>query len=340
MRVMQVMAGRPHGGAEAFFERLTIALAARGLSQRAVIRRDSERRVRLEAAGVSVRELPFGGPLDLFTSWQLGREIAAQDSDVVLTWMNRAAAKTPRSRAVLCGRLGGYYDLKYYRHCTHLIGNTQDIVDYIVKQGWPRGRAHYLPNFVRARKSSPVARTTFQTPEGVPLLVALGRLHAAKAFDTLVRALVHVPEAHLWIAGDGPEEAALRQLADETGVAGRIRFLGWQEDVEGLLASADVFVCPSRHEPLGNVVIEAFAQGLPVVAAASQGPRSLIRDAKNGLLVPIDDVIALAKAISDLVGDMQMRFRLGSEGRLTYLESFTEDAVTSAYLSFFERVAG
>jgi glycosyltransferase involved in cell wall biosynthesis len=338
MRVMQVMAGRPHGGAEAFFERLTIALAVRGLSQRAVIRRDSARRSRLEAAGVSVRELPFGGPLDLFTPWQLGREIAANDSDVVLTWMSRAAAKTPRSRAVLCGRLGGYYDLKYYRRCTHLIGNTVDIVDYIVRQGWPRGRAHYLPNFVRARKSPPVARSDYQTPDGVPLLVALGRLHAAKAFDILIRALVHVPDAYLWIAGDGPEEAVLKDLARQEGVVGRIRFLGWQEDIEGLLAAGDVFVCPSRHEPLGNVVIEAFAQSLPVVAAAAQGPRSLIRNAENGLLVPVDDVTALAKAISDLVGDAQMRLRLGSEGRRTYLDSFTEDAVTSAYLSFFQSV--
>ena len=338
MRLMQVMAGSRHGGAEAFFERLTIALGARGVTQRVVIRREPARAARLRAAGLSVRELPFGGPLDLYTPFALRREIALQQSDVVLAWMNRGAAKTPRSHAVLCGRLGGYYDLKYYRHCDHLIGNTRDIVDYIRRQGWPAAQAHYLPNFVNAERQVPQARAALGTPEDALLLLALGRLHAVKGFDTLIRATPSIPGAHAWIAGEGPEEGALKALAARCGVSDRVHFLGWRADVGALLAGADIFVCPSRHEPLGNVVIEAFAQARPVVSTASQGPSALVRDGVNGCLVPVDDAAALADVIRALAASPARRAELAQAGYQTYLENFTEDAVTAAYRDFFERV--
>src|SRR5258706_13129845 len=129
----------------------------------------------------------------------------------------------------------------------------------------------------------PVARSAFDTAADAPLLVALGRLHTNKAFDVLIEALAGVHDAHLWIAGTGPEESALKARIASRDLGKRVRFLGWREDTEAVLAAADIFVCPSRHEPLGNVVIEAFAQGLPVIATASQSPKALIEDGLNGL---------------------------------------------------------
>src|SRR3546814_11074829 len=96
----------------------------------------------------------------------------------------------------------------------------------------------------------------------------------------------------LWLAGEGPRRRALMQQAARLGLGDRVRFLGWRDDVAALLRAADVFLCPSRHEPPGNVVIEAWAHGTPVVAAASQGPRPLIEDGTTGLLVALDDADA------------------------------------------------
>ena len=338
MRVMQIMAGGAHGGAEAFFERLTIALHRDGLAQRAVIRRNRERAHRLSLAGMPVTQLPFGGPPELYTRWRIGREIAAWSPDVVVAWMSRAAAKTPRSRAVLCGRLGGYYDLKYYRHCDHLIGNTQDIVAYIRNQGWPADRAHYLPNFVSGKRVESLDRAVFETPRDAPLLIALGRLHPNKAFDVLIDAMAHVQQAYLWIAGAGPEEKVLKQRTAALGLEARVRFLGWRDDTEAVLSAGDIFVCPSRHEPLGNVVIEAFAQGLPVVATASQGPKALIEDGVNGLLTPVDDAAALASAVNRVIADAALRYALAHDGFATYQRQFTEAVVVANYRAFFEKV--
>ena len=89
--------------------------------------------------------------------------------------MNRASKFVPKGPYVRVGRLGGYYDLKYYRDCDHLIGNTKDIRDWIVAQGWPAQRAHYVPNFVTDIKGAkPVSRATLDTPADAPLLVAMG----------------------------------------------------------------------------------------------------------------------------------------------------------------------
>jgi len=336
-RLLQAMAGADHGGAEAFFERLAIALQQAGMDQHVLIRANPRRAAHLRQAGVQVTELPFGGAFDLSTRLGFRRAIAKFKPSHVLTWMNRATKFCPRGDFVHVGRLGGYYDLKYYRQCHHLIGNTPDIRQWLVGQGWPEDRAHYVPNFVAEARAPAVARQTFSTPEGVPVILALGRLHTNKAFDTLIAALHDVPDAYLWIAGEGPLLGQLETQAAKLGVISRLRFLGWREDVAALFAACDLFVCPSRHEPLGNVVIEAWAQEKPVVAAASQGPAQLIEDNVTGLLAPVDDAAGMANAIKRALGDKDLAIRLASAGRAAFQAQFTEAAVVRAYQDFFDK---
>lgn len=338
IRLMQTMAGADRGGAEAFFERLAPALQRAGIQQQVVIRTNARRAKALRAEGVTVTELPFGGLLDLRTRLGMANAVRQFKPTVLLAWMNRAARFCPGGDFVRVGRLGGYYDLKYYRHCHHLIGNTQDICDWIVDQGWDAEKVHYVPNFVAETKSQAINRKTFSTPEGVPLILALGRLHENKAFDVLIKALVHVPEAYLWLAGEGPLRAELETLASRLGVIARTRFLGWREDTAALYAAADIFCCPSRHEPLGNVVIEAWAQALPVVAAASEGPTQLIEDGIDGLLVPLDDDKALAAALRRVCADTKLAGHIAAAGRQAYEEQFTEAAVVAHFIEFFNKV--
>jgi glycosyltransferase involved in cell wall biosynthesis len=207
-------------------------------------------------------------------------------------------------------------------------------------QGFAAETVHLLPNFVAATPAPPAPRAALATPADAPLLLGLGRLHANKAFDVLIDALAALPAAHLWLAGEGPERAALVRRAGERGVAARLHMLGWRDDVPALLAAADVLVCASRHEPLGNVVIEAWAHRVPVVAAASQGPRGLVRDGRDGLLVPVDDAGALAAALRRLIDDRPLGGALARAGRARYEAEFTESAVVRQYLALFNQVRG
>ncbi|SCA56897.1 putative glycosyltransferase [Candidatus Terasakiella magnetica] len=340
MRILQTMAGAEFGGAEAFFTRLAVALQKTDVEQRVIIRENPARARALRAGQVEPLQLSFGGALDVRTGMTLRREIKNFNPDVVLTWMNRATKKTPagKGKFVKVARLGGYYDLKYYRDCDHLVGNTQDIVDYLVKEGWPAERAHYLPNFVTATRAEPASRMELSTPEDAPLLLSLGRLHENKAFDTLLKALARVPGVYLWLAGEGPLRRELELQAEELGIRPRVRFLGWREDTASLFAASDVYICPSRHEPLGNVVLEGWAQGRPVIAADSLGPGTLIEHGENGVLCPVDNDKAMGDAIKWVFSDQDFAYKLATRGWESYQRDFTEEVVVQKYLEFFEKI--
>jgi len=338
LRVMQVMAGGKSGGAETFFVSLVLALHRAGLDQLAVIRGNLGRSFALRNGGMVPVELPFGRWLDFTTVPVLRRQIRIYQPDIVMTWMNRASALCPRGEFLRLARLGGYYKIKNYRRCDHLICNTPDLVEHVVAEGWPRDRAHVIPNFSHLEATDAVPRSSLDTPEDAPLLVALGRLHPAKALDILLRALTIETRAYLWIAGEGPLRGELEALAQDLGVAQRVRFLGWREDRGALLAAADVCVFPSRSEPFGTVILDAWASRRPLVAAASAGPRWLVRDGEDGLLVPIEDATALAAAIARVLDDAGLRDRLVAAGRRRYEEGFTEAACVTRYLRLFQEL--
>ena len=339
MRVMQVMAGAEHGGAETFFVDLVTALRRSGLVQRAVIRRNPDRAAILRQAGVDVAELRFGGVFDLLTKPALRRQIADFRPDIVQTWMVRATKACPRGSFVHVGWLGGYYKPPRFRACDDVVGVTPGIVRHLREAGWAEERSHYLPTFAVSRvAAAAVRRADYGTPEAAPLLLALGRLHVKKAFDVLLRAMVSVPKAWLWIAGEGDLRRDLEQLAQDLGVSGRVRFLGWRYDREALLANADVCVFPSRYEPFGTVTIEAWASRTPLVAAASAGPAGIIRDGANGLLVPIDDAAALATALNRVIDDPALASRLVEGGWQRYQAEFTEAVVVKRWLGLYRRL--
>ena len=330
------MAGGVHGGAEVFYEDLVGAMQRAGFDQACAIRPYPARAALLEKAGCRVSRLRFAGPLDVVTPWKLRRFAAAEKPQVILGWMNRACRILPKGPWVNIGRLGGYYDLKYYRACRQLICNTPDIAAYAVRAGRPAHQVHYIPNFCPAESTPAVDRAALGTPGDAKVLLILARLHEAKGIDIALRALALVPDAILWVAGEGPLDAQLKGLAADLGVGARVRFLGWRDDRSALLRAADVCLVPSRHEPFGNVVINAWAHEIPVVATARQGPDFLIEDGVDGLKVPVDDAPALAAAVGGLLRGPELGRRLAEGGRRRAQAEFSESAVVGRYREVFE----
>ena len=151
-------------------------------------------------------------------------------------------------------------------------------------------------------------------------IAGLGRLVYAKGFDTLIAAFARLatrfPDWQLCIHGEGPERPRLTRQAAEHGLTERVRFPGATQDVEGTLSEADLFVFPSRFEGFPNALAEAMACGLASIAFDSPGAvRELIRHGIDGLLVPLDDVGALAEAMARLMADDVERERMAARAR-------------------------
>ncbi len=345
MRVLMAMAGALNGGAEDSFARMAIALAERiGPDLRLVTRPSTDRDGRYRAAGIVVTHARFGGLFDRRTSAVLHDEIDNFSPDIVLTWANRATRFCRRrganDRFAHVGSPRGFYDLKYYRHCDHIMCNTDDTVRFYTSQGWAPDRITRVQNIIDGRCMPALSRSAFDTPPKAPLVLGLGRLHVNKAFDTLLDAVAQLPEHWLWLGGEGPEAPALRSHAKRLGITDRVRFIGWRRDVPAALAACDMFVCPSRLEPFGNVFVEAWAQKRAVVATNTGGPGDIIEHERSGLLVPVDDAKAMASAIDRLTSDTDLRARLVEAAYRHYQKDYTETVVIDRLLALFESLSG
>jgi glycosyltransferase involved in cell wall biosynthesis len=338
MRILHVMASRANGGAETYSTDMMASLQAVGLEQVAVLPRASIHCARLAAAGVPLAADVLDSRIGLLRRRRLAALIDSFKPDLVHCWMRRAASLMPPAQVPVIGWFGGYYEPAHFRRCTHFVGVSPGIVAHMVERGVLRATAHYVPTFPTIEAGPPVDRASLATPANATVLLTLSRLHEKKGLDVFLVALAELPGCFAWIAGDGPLEADLKALAAKLEIADRVRFLGWRTDRGALLAAADICVLPSRWEPFGTVMLEAWAAGTPLVAAASQGPAALISDGANGLLVPIDDAPALAAAIRRLIADTALEARLVERGRADYQAGFTREAVTQRMIALYTEI--
>lgn len=346
MRVLQVLAGAAQGGAETAYVDTCLELSEAGVTIEAVTRPNEGRVSTLRKAGIRVHELPFGGAVDLWTPYRMRSIIKAFKPEIVQTWMSRAAQKTPGwspsmgvPRYALLARLGGYYNLKYYKNTDFFMTITPDIRQYLIDKGITPERVRHINNFADFKdEPGNINRSALGVPEGAPLLLALGRLHKSKAFDTLIQAVAQVPGVYLWIAGEGPDRAVLEGLIASLKVADRVKLLGWRDDRGPLFRAADICVFPSRYEPFGTVFVQAWAQKVALITSDAAGPKQFVRDGEDGLVVPIDDVSGFAQAIARLSGDPALAARLAERGYERYMSEFSRDKTVAAYLEYFSDI--
>ena len=179
---------------------------------------------------------------------------------------------------------------------------------------------------VRSARSREEVRGELGLDEEAPVAAFVGRLVEWKGVDYFIRAAAEaaerVPQARFLVVGDalfGEEEYvhALRRLAAELRMEDRVVFTGFREDVPDIMSSVDVFVLSSvLPDPLPNVVIEAMAKGLPVVAFDGGGIPVMIEDGVTGVIVPTRDYKAMAGAMAELLGDRDRARRMGEAGSI------------------------
>jgi glycosyltransferase involved in cell wall biosynthesis len=143
---------------------------------------------------------------------------------------------------------------------------------------------------------------------------------------------------YLIIVGDGPLNQRLGCYAEQLGITKRVRWTGWQRDAGIFQELADLIVCPSRHEPLGNVILEAWARHRPVLATRTLGPAEIAVHQEDAWLTPVGDPGALATAMELLLQNDLLRCELAEQGYRTLVARHGEEVIVNAYLDLYRHL--
>ena len=351
LKTVHVIGSRASGGAERFFTRLVRGMVAAGVETSIVVRKGSH--VGEEMAGeVPQFTVPMFNVRDPWSRFRIGGILRSSAPQVVQTYMGRATRLTrvpDGLPTVHVARLGGFYKLSGYRHAHAWVGNTIEIRDYLLENGFPSDRVFYIRNFVDPEP--PVTRDALSgikeqlgIPEDAFVVVSAGRFVPKKGFDLLLESFSRVPRqigqrpVHLVLAGAGTQEQDLKKRSASLGVEERVHWAGWQDQPGPYYELGDLFVCPSHHEPLGNVILEGWNHGVPVLSTATQGARELVEDGVSGLLVPCGDAAAMSQGMERILSDPAGFAHLPEQGTRSLDASYRREIIVEEYLQMYRQL--
>ncbi len=345
MNSIHIIGSRIGGGAENFYARLVNSLAEQ--SRVTAVTPPGCPTSRLLNPGVDQIHLKLNNNYDFLAMRAIRKLAEGRAPAVVQSYMGRATRLTrirPGRGLVHVARLGGYYNLKAYRHAHHLVGNTKGICEYLMEEGVPADRVHYIGNFVDPIPAPEPheldrLRQELDLPEGGPVITCAARFHENKGLPELLNAFSkvwkHVADVRLILVGDGPMAGEIDDLIESLKLQDSVIRPGWC-DPKPYYHLADILTSPSRHEPLGNTILEAWACGKPLVATQTQGAVELITHGQDGLITPLNNADALADAFLRLIGDEAARASLAAAGKRTLQDRFSREIITGNYLSLYE----
>ena len=221
-----------------------------------------------------------------------------------------------------------------YRRAERVVAPSTGVRNALQKMGVPARKLSVIPNPIGSSKD---VNTSIDADFPLRYIVGVGRLERQKGFDRLLKAFAKVeqPDVQLVILGDGAERATLLAMSEELGVRARLHLPGAVSDVDAWYRRAECFVLTSHFEGSPNVVVEAMANGCPVVSFDCRyGPAEILEGGTSGVLVPQDDIAGLANAIQRLVSDRALRLRLGQLGRQR-AQAFSVEKIAPCWFSGF-----
>jgi glycosyltransferase involved in cell wall biosynthesis len=239
----------------------------------------------------------------------------------------RAAVAARRVSFPLRGRLFGR--IKYRYRIDKIVAVSDAIRRSLIAQGLDPRRVVTVHSGVDPDRFAAGNRRRFRTalrvggdrcPEEAFLIGTATHLASHKGVDLFLRAaaeaILEIPNARFVIVGTGREAASLRRLTERLGISNRVAFAGFRDDMPDVLAGLDAFVLASSSgEGSPAVLKEAMAAGVPVVATAIDGIEEIVEDGVHGLFTPAEDAAAMARAVTLLARDQDLRSRLVAAGR-------------------------
>ncbi len=361
--VLHLIDSLRRGGAELLLLHLAPGLQRHGFRVSVGYSTPGPLREAFQRQGIPTYPLPRLGRLDPLLGWRMWRLIRRLRPDIVHTHLFKShffgrpaacLAGTPWIVATLHNTdpwlryppAAWLYGLT--ARCAHRLLAVSEAVrrHHVRYTPLPPERVAVLENgidlsrFEHLSAAAMQVRETLGIPPQAPLIGVVGRLVPAKGQALFLQAAARIrtrfPEARFLIVGEGPQEEALRALAQQLGLGTAVRFTGFWEEIPALLAALDVLVVASRYEGLPLVLLEGMAAGTAVVATDVGGVREALGSA--GILVPPGDAAALARACERLLQDASLRRRLGAAARQRVQARYSLERTLNALVDLYRQL--
>lgn len=227
-----------------------------------------------------------------------------------------------------------------------IVVNSSGVSEFYISKGLPAEKFTLIPNAIAAAAPSSVSRQQLldelRLPHDTRLIGAVGRLWPQKRLKDLIWAAdllkVTRDDVHLLIVGDGPERDRLERYRYQVRIEDRVHFLGQRHDVPRLMPHFDLLWLGSGYEGLPNVIMEAMACGVPVVATDIPGNRDLVIPGQTGFLTPVGDRAGFARHALTILEDPLLARRLGAAGRKRIEEDYTVDKMVQRYADLYREL--
>jgi glycosyltransferase involved in cell wall biosynthesis len=224
---------------------------------------------------------------------------------------------------------------------------SESVAKFSAAHGLPPDKLAVIPNVIDVAAFSgvePADLRQFGVPQGSTVVTYVGRLGRQKGLDWLLESapmwIDRAPECHLLLVGQGPEKTRLEGIRDRLVLGPRVHLAGWRKDVAAILAASRLLVLPSRWEGMPNVVLQAMASGLPVVATDVEGVRELLGEHAGPQTVPFGDGGALADALLAFLSDPSRAAEIGRHNRRRVETAFTLPRMVTAYEALWSGLTG
>ncbi|PKO93078.1 MAG: glycosyl transferase family 1 [Betaproteobacteria bacterium HGW-Betaproteobacteria-1] len=254
-----------------------------------------------------------------------------------LPWMPRRAARG----------IARFVSRRQCNGVDAIVAPSQPMLDVLRSYG-VKVKAEVIPTGLQAQSFAAADGTAFrekyQIPHDRPMALYVGRVAFEKNIDFLLRMASELremqPDVLLVVAGEGPAEKSLHQLAIELNLQNNIRFIGYLDrntELNACYKAADVFVFSSKSETQGLVIIEAMAQGTPVVAIAELGTKSILIEGEGALIAPEDEVI-FAEKVNSILQNKKLRQKLSARALSYVQQKWTSRAQAERMISFYRQM--
>ena len=358
MKILHVETGRHLYGGPQQVIYLINALTERGHESVLVCPPGSGIDHAARVSGIRVQNLFCAGDLDLPFAYRLTQYLKELQPDLVHCHSRRGAdmlggmAATFADIPAIVSRRVDNAEMRLlaalrYRPFRKIIAISETIARVLREHGVDEGRIEVIRSAVDTEQLAQTTdcaqmRAEFAVPEDACVVAAAGQLIPRKGHRYLLQAVADLhhryPELRLVIFGEGYLNNQLRALAASLGLGDVVQFAGFREDLDDYMGCIDIFAHPALAEGLGVATLKAAAAAVPVVGFAAGGVPEAVVDGETGLLVPPEDTDAFGRALATLIGDRELRRKLGAAGQDRMQKEFSIATMADRHINLYAAV--